>query len=90
VRPGDTVVVPLNLTKGNTIRLIIDIAQIVGNLELRLPQLIRHSFALSSQPWKIILLTIKLGHGFLGARDFAFEANRDTDRLDATRTAQEF
>jgi len=28
--PGDTVVVPLNLTKGNTIRLIVDIAQIVG------------------------------------------------------------
>src|SRR3984957_2121068 len=28
--PGDTVVVPLNLTKGNTLRLIVDIAQIVG------------------------------------------------------------
>jgi len=28
--PGDTVFVPLNLTKGNTIRLIVDIAQIVG------------------------------------------------------------
>jgi protein involved in polysaccharide export with SLBB domain len=30
IYPGDTVVVPLNLTKGNTIRLIVDIAQIVG------------------------------------------------------------
>jgi protein involved in polysaccharide export with SLBB domain len=30
VFPGDTVVVPINLTKGNTIRLIVDIAQIVG------------------------------------------------------------
>lgn len=28
--PGDTIVVPLNLTKGNTIRLIVDIAQILG------------------------------------------------------------
>ena len=32
--PGDTVVVPLNLTKGNTIRLIVDIAQIVGQFGL--------------------------------------------------------
>jgi protein involved in polysaccharide export with SLBB domain len=32
--PGDTVVVPLNLTRGNTIRLIVDIAQIVGQFGL--------------------------------------------------------
>jgi protein involved in polysaccharide export with SLBB domain len=32
VYPGDTVVIPLNLTKGNTIRLIVDLAQIVGQL----------------------------------------------------------
>ena len=32
--PGDTIVVPLNLTKGNTIRLIVDIAQIVGQFGL--------------------------------------------------------
>jgi protein involved in polysaccharide export with SLBB domain len=32
--PGDTVVIPLNLTKGNTIRLIVDIAQIVGQFGL--------------------------------------------------------
>jgi protein involved in polysaccharide export with SLBB domain len=30
IYPGDTVVVPLNLTKGNTIRLVVDIAQILG------------------------------------------------------------
>src|SRR3984885_3475585 len=30
IYPGDTVVVPLNLTKGNAIRLVVDIAQIVG------------------------------------------------------------
>jgi protein involved in polysaccharide export with SLBB domain len=30
IYPGDTVVVPLNLTKGNTMRLIVNIAQIVG------------------------------------------------------------
>lgn len=30
IYPGDTVVVPLNLTKGNSIRLIVDIAQILG------------------------------------------------------------
>lgn len=34
VYPGDTVVVPLNLTRGNTIRLIVDIAQIVGQFGL--------------------------------------------------------
>jgi hypothetical protein len=28
--PGDTVVIPLNLDKGKNIRLIVDIAQIVG------------------------------------------------------------
>ncbi|WP_158944644.1 SLBB domain-containing protein [Granulicella sp. S190] len=32
--PGDTVFVPLNLTKGNTIRIIVDIAQIVGQFGL--------------------------------------------------------
>jgi protein involved in polysaccharide export with SLBB domain len=32
VYPGDTVVVPLNLTKGNTLRTIVSIAQIVGQL----------------------------------------------------------
>jgi protein involved in polysaccharide export with SLBB domain len=30
--PGDTVVIPLNLTKGNTLRTIVSIAQIVGQL----------------------------------------------------------
>ena len=34
IYPGDTIVVPLNLTKGNTIRLIVDIAQIVGQFGL--------------------------------------------------------
>jgi hypothetical protein len=28
--PGDTVVIPLNFNKGKTLRLIVDIAQIVG------------------------------------------------------------
>jgi len=28
--PGDTVVIPLNLDKGKTMRLVVDIAQIVG------------------------------------------------------------
>jgi hypothetical protein len=28
--PGDTVVVPLNLSKGQTLRTVVDIAQIVG------------------------------------------------------------
>jgi len=32
IYPGDTVVVPLNLTKGNTLRTIVSIAQIVGQL----------------------------------------------------------
>jgi protein involved in polysaccharide export with SLBB domain len=30
VYPGDTVVIPLNLDKGKTMRLVVDIAQIVG------------------------------------------------------------
>jgi protein involved in polysaccharide export with SLBB domain len=34
IYPGDTVVVPLNLTRGNTIRLIVDIFQIVGQFEI--------------------------------------------------------
>jgi protein involved in polysaccharide export with SLBB domain len=32
--PGDTVVVPLNLDKGKSMRLIVDIAQIVGQFGL--------------------------------------------------------
>jgi protein involved in polysaccharide export with SLBB domain len=32
IYPGDTVVIPLNLTKGNTLRTIVSIAQIVGQL----------------------------------------------------------
>jgi protein involved in polysaccharide export with SLBB domain len=32
IYPGDTVVIPLNLTKGNTIRTVVSIAQIVGQL----------------------------------------------------------
>lgn len=32
IYPGDTVVVPLNLTKGNTIRTVVSVAQIVGQL----------------------------------------------------------
>jgi protein involved in polysaccharide export with SLBB domain len=32
IYPGDTVVVPLNLTKGNTLRTIVSVAQIVGQL----------------------------------------------------------
>jgi protein involved in polysaccharide export with SLBB domain len=32
--PGDTIVVPLNLTKGTTLRLVVDLAQIVGQLGL--------------------------------------------------------
>jgi hypothetical protein len=28
--PGDTVVIPLNLDKGKTLRTVVDIAQIVG------------------------------------------------------------
>jgi hypothetical protein len=30
IYPGDTIVVPLNLTKGTTLRNIVDIAQIFG------------------------------------------------------------
>ena len=32
IYPGDTVVVPLNLTRGNTLRTIVSVAQIVGQL----------------------------------------------------------
>jgi protein involved in polysaccharide export with SLBB domain len=32
IYPGDTVVIPLNLTKGNTLRTIVSVAQIVGQL----------------------------------------------------------
>jgi protein involved in polysaccharide export with SLBB domain len=32
IYPGDTVVIPLNLTKGNTLRTVVSIAQIVGQL----------------------------------------------------------
>jgi protein involved in polysaccharide export with SLBB domain len=32
IYPGDTVIVPLNLTKGNTLRTIVSVAQIVGQL----------------------------------------------------------
>jgi protein involved in polysaccharide export with SLBB domain len=32
IYPGDTVVIPLNLTRGNTLRTIVSIAQIVGQL----------------------------------------------------------
>lgn len=36
VYPGDTVVVPLNLNKGKTLRLIVDLAQIVGQFGIAL------------------------------------------------------
>src|SRR5260370_230948 len=36
IYPGDTVVIPLNLTKGNTLRTIVSIAQIVGQLRIAL------------------------------------------------------
>jgi protein involved in polysaccharide export with SLBB domain len=32
IYPGDTVVIPLNLTKGNTLRTVVSVAQIVGQL----------------------------------------------------------
>jgi protein involved in polysaccharide export with SLBB domain len=32
IYPGDTVVIPLNLTRGNTLRTVVSIAQIVGQL----------------------------------------------------------
>jgi protein involved in polysaccharide export with SLBB domain len=32
IYPGDTVIVPLNLTKGNTLRTVVSVAQIVGQL----------------------------------------------------------
>jgi protein involved in polysaccharide export with SLBB domain len=32
IYPGDTVVIPLNVTKGNTLRTVVSVAQIVGQL----------------------------------------------------------
>ena len=36
IYPGDTIVIPLNLDKGKTMRIIVDVAQIVGQFGLAL------------------------------------------------------